>query len=231
MDNLHQDTERAERSEAEIAQAVRTAFDTGHDQHAMREEVRRIALEALAHGHVDTAAIGQVIRAVLDGARSAVVRPDAAQREQLAAAVQGLDEALAVAAEAAHLAIREAASQGAAFSRDDLQRATAMLDGIEHQFLDGVREAARSASATAATVLSDVVRHGEASGTAVGARVRAALQPLRTTAGELTTAQIQAATHGLRVTGALFASIAAGCFAALADSLDRPRDPDDGTPR
>lgn len=206
--------------EAEIADEVREAFDSAAGQARLREEVRRIALQALSRGQVDTAAIGSVISAVLDGAQAAVAQPDAAQRDKLKAALEGLDEALAVAAEAAHLAIREAAGHGEQFSRADLQRATETMSGIENQLLEGVSEAARRASASAAGVFDDFVRHARASGTAVGGRVNTAAQQLREVAGELTAAQIQAATQGLRVTGAMFASIAAGFFSALADRLE-----------
>ncbi len=217
-------TEASDRIEQEVEEAVAgRAAD-------VREDVRRITLEALSDGRLDTEALRRVMQAVTDGARrGAAALGDAGGRKALADAMKGLDQALASAAEATDLAVREAVSRGSEFSRKELHRALDDLAGLETMFIDTLRNAARGASGLAAETFHDLAEHARNSGTQVGSRVNDSLGRLRDAIGDLARTQFEAGAETLRSGGALLAGMASGFLAGIAERLQPDRSEDSGT--
>lgn len=201
----------------------------------VREDVRRITLEALSDGRLDADAIRRVMHSVMHGAQSGTEALGEQGRQALSEAMKGLDEALGAAAEATDLALRDAAARGSEFSRQELRRSLDDLAGLEALFIETLMNAAKGATGLAATTLHDFAEHARSSGTYVGGKVEGSLAQLRHTLGDLARAQVEAGAHGLRSGSALFASIAAGFLAGIAQRLDPDRvsktDSDRSAPR
>lgn len=207
----------ADRIEEDVQAAV------AGDVAGVREEVRRITLSALSDGRLDTEALRHVMHSVVEGARRGSAGLGDRERQNLSEAMSGLDEALAAAAEATELALREAASRGSDFTRQELHRTLDDLAGLEAMFIETMRNAAKGATGFASATLQDLADHARNSGTHVGGRVAASLGQLRDTVGDLARAQFEAGAHGLRSGGALLAGMASGFLAGIAERLQPDR--------
>jgi hypothetical protein len=216
-------TGNAERIEEDVEAAV------GGGSADVREEVRRITLEALRDRRLDTEGVKRVMQAVVDGARRGSSDLGGQGRQKLSEAISGLDDALAAAAEATDLAVREAVGRGREFSRKELERTLDGLSSLETMFVDTLRSAARSASGFAADTLNDLAEHARGSGTSVGSRVNASLSQLRKAVSEMASARLEAGAETLRSGGAALADVAAGFLAGIADRLrkEQPKHTDD----
>lgn len=216
-----------------VEQEVQAAVAAGEGD--VREDVRRITLEALSDGRLDADAIKRVMHAVMHGARQGTEALGEQGRQALSEAMKGLDEALGAAAEATDLALREAVARGSEFSRQELRRSLDDLAGLEALFIETVKNAAKGATGFAATTLHDFAEHARDSGTYVGGKVEGSLAQLRHTLGDLARAQVEAGTHGLRSGSALLANIAAGFLAGIAQRLEPDKankaDSDPSAPR
>jgi len=216
-----------------VEQAVQAAV--AGEEGDVREEVRRITLEALSDGRLDTDAVRRVMHSVMHGARQGAEALGEQGRQSLSDAMQGLDEALGAAAEATDLALREAAARGSEFSRQELRRSLDDLAGLEALFIETMKNAAKGATGFASTTLHDFAEHARSSGSYVGGKVEASLGQLRHTLGDLARAQVEAGVHGLRSGSALLANIAAGFLAGIAQRLEPEKpgkaDSDPSAPR
>lgn len=159
-----------------IEQRVQGALST--DPAAIAAQVRAITLDALTRGHLDTDALKRVTAAVVKGAREGAAPLGEHGGQALKEAMRGLDEALAGTAEAAQLAIQEAAGRAGEFSKDALTRAADDLATLQTLFIETLQDAARSARGTVQTTFTELSAHTRSSGSAVGQRSRIALEQL-----------------------------------------------------
>lgn len=211
-----------------VDQQVKQALQMDAD--AVAEQVRNITLKALQGTGLDKTAVQDVLATVL---RSAQPGPNASPAQATRAmreAVRGLDEALATAAQATQLSIREAMGRGQSFSEETLKRATQEMASLESQFIDTLKQTAQQTAGFAQTTLNDLVQHASTQGTAVGKMVKAALAPLGQAVADNARAQVQTGTDILRKEATLFAHMAAGMLEGLAERLrtvaprDKPKD-------
>ena len=185
----------------------------------IQEAVRDITLKALTQRELDFAAMRKVTREALDAVREAAGRHDANVKEATKQAVQGVDQALAHAAEALKLSLQEAGSRAEKFSREDLAKARANLGDLEKMFVDTLGEAAKAARGAAKSTLEDLARHAESSGTAVGRQLRESAE----LSGQMAHAmreQFRAGMEAAATTGSVFSRAAAGVLSGIADALD-----------
>jgi F0F1-type ATP synthase membrane subunit b/b' len=185
----------------------------------IQKAVRDITLKALTRGELDQDAIRKVTGDVVKGVQEAATVQGVRAKEVVAEAVAGVDEALAHAAQALKLSIEEAAGRAEKFSREDLAKARSSLKNIEGDFLDSLRETARAGRGTVSSILDDLIRHAQDSGTAVGRQLgrMGGLSDRMTEAGR---AQFEAGVHAAVSSTAMTARIASGVLAGIADSLD-----------
>lgn len=200
----------------DVAKEVEGAIREGQ---RIQEAVRDITLKALTQRELDFAAMRKVTREALEAVREAAGRHDADVKEATKQAVQGVDQALAHAAEALKLSLQEAGSRAEKFSREDLARARANLADLEKMFVDTLGEAAKAARGAAKATLEELARHAESSGTAVGRQLRESAA----FSGQVAHAmreQFRAGMEAAATTGAVFSRAAAGVLAGIADALD-----------
>lgn len=141
------------------------------DPAAITQEVRSLTLRALTEGKLEHGAVQSVVRAVVAGATGGAQGATDGQRA-LREALQGLDEALAAAAQATRLTLEEAIGNAGAFSRQTLRRRLDDLSTLESLFIETVSQTATSAAGFTRTTLVDVADHARVSGSAVGSAVK-----------------------------------------------------------
>jgi F0F1-type ATP synthase membrane subunit b/b' len=204
-----------------IRDEVRSAVQLGR---GIQKAACDITLKALTRGELDRDAIrrvtGNVVKAVQEAATVQGVRA----KEVMAEAVAGVDEALSHAAQALKLSIEEAGGRAEKFSREDLAKARDGLKNLEGDFLETLGEAARASRSAMSSILDDLIKHAQSSGTAVGRQLQQ-MGGLSGRMAEAGRAQFEAAARTAVSSTAMMARIASGVLAGIAESLAaKPKD-------
>ena len=202
----------------EIEQRVQGTLAT--DPAVIAAQVRAITLDALTRGHLDTDALRRVTAAVVKGAREGAAPLGEHGGQALKEAMRGLDEALAGAAEAAQLAIQEAAGRTGEFSRQGLKQAADDLATLQTLFIETLQEAAQSAKGAVQATFTELAEHARSSGSAVGQRTRIALDQLTQAVTAGARDQAKRGTEVVRHEAALLAGLAAGLLQGIAARLE-----------
>ena len=213
--------EQAEVKQAEIEKlqaSVKEAMETAED---VREEVRRLTMEALAEGKLDASQVRSVIQAVIEGASSGMEAHGPKAKAALEEAVKGLEDGLIKAAEATKLALEEATSRAQDFTEQEVKQAVDQLINLERHFVDVLTELAQKGSEQARETLEDLARHARNSGTAIGEYMAEVMESLPKKLQEAGEWGFKAGVETARNTGAQLAAITSGFLAGLADVLDR----------
>lgn len=231
IDHLLQEQEKTQKIAAtakEVELLVQSVLE--NDTAAVSGRVRTITLSALSGGVLNTESIRQVMGAVIKGAQQGAASHTGHEAKLLKEAMQGLDDALAAAAEATQLALKEAAGRTSEFSQQELKSTMTDLAALESLFIETLSNAAQSATGTARTTLHDLAHHARVSGTVVGEKVASAVSQLAHIIADTTREQVAAGTQTLRKEGALFASLAAGVLNGLVQKL-QPKTEDKNEPK
>lgn len=198
------------------------------DPTAIAAQVRAMTLDALTRGSLDTEALKRVTAAVVKGAREGAAPLGEQGGQALKEAMRGLDEALAGAAEAAHLAIEEAAGRTDEFSRQGLKWAADELATLQTLFIETLQDAARNTQGVVQATLAELAEHARTSGSAVGHRTKVALDQLAQALKSSARNQAQEGTEVLRHEAALLAGLAAGLLQGVAARLASKNTDKDG---
>lgn len=205
--------------EVEVCNAV----EQGHD---VQEMVRQLTLRKISARSIDMASLRQIAGAVLRGARAGAqknLQQSAAQtdiaRASLKQAITGLDVALAQLAEAAKLAVEEAASRAQRFSNEDLARARMDLESMEVMFIETLQSSALGAKDAAGDILHDLAAHTRTHGSALGAQLQETLAAIARQLNAAGHAQVGAGLHLAQATSDLLRQIAAGVLTGVADHI------------
>lgn len=188
------------------------------DPALISNEVRSITLRALSTGELDREAIARVTRAVITGATRGV---DGAQdrRQALKEAMEGLDEALAAAAQATQLTLQEAMNHVGAVSRQSLRARLDDLRVLESMFVDTLRQGAGNAAGIVGSTLEELAEHAQASGSAVGRRVRESVEELEHAVSEMVVDGLETTSEVLRRDASLLASLGSGVLKGISERL------------
>jgi len=214
--------------EAEVSKTV----EQGED---VQEKVRQLTLRIISARSLDIKSVRKTADAVLRGARAGVQKEfqhSSAQtqvaREHLKQAVTGLDVALAQFAEAAKLALEEAASRAQKYSSEDLKRARADLESLDSMFLETLQSSASAARDAAGEILHDLAAHTRTQGSAIGAQLKDTLSVFARQISAAGNAQVGAGLHLARNTADLMRQIAAGVLTGMADHIKPGHSKDKG---
>jgi ElaB/YqjD/DUF883 family membrane-anchored ribosome-binding protein len=210
-------------STQEITSAVSDSVQ--QDVGDIRTRVRDLTLRALQTRRLEADEIREVVRAVAEGVSLGAEHRAGEVKQALASALSGLDDALAKAAQATHLALQELLSKSKDFTDQDLKHALDDLKITEQALLDTLGQVADAAGSKIRQELKDAVEHARHSGTDTGASVKATLSEL----GNRLSATLQvskvsgeAAAHTL--SGRL-AALASGILAGMAEALREKSEP------
>ena len=210
---------------------VQNAVEQGHD---IQETVRQLTLRRISAHTLNIDSLQQIASSVLRGARAgaqkelnrSTAQTDTA-RTQLRQAVAGLDEALSQFAQAARLALEEAAGRAQQFSSVDLTRTRADLEALESMFMHTLQSSASATRDAAGDILHDLAAHSRTHGTHVGAQLRETLEVITHQLALTGRAQASAGLQLAQATSDLLRQIAAGMLTGLADHVS-PAKPTQG---
>jgi hypothetical protein len=209
---------------------VRSAVEKGQD---VQDKVRQLTLHMMSERSFDIKSLQQTAGAVLRGARAGVQKELAQTSAQtqlaqarLKEAVSGLDVALAQLAEAAKLAVQEAAGRAQRYTNEDLELARSDLKLLESMFIDTMQKSASDAMDATGDILRELAAHARTHGSAVGAQIRDTLDVIAHQVGAAGRAQVGAGLHLASNTANLLRKIAAGVLTGLADHV-KPSPPKD----
>ncbi len=213
----------AKNDTSNLEEEVRKAVEHGQD---VQERVRQLTLRIISARSLDIKSVQQTAFAVLRGARAGVqneLQHSSAQtdiaRNHLKQAVAGLDIALAQFAEAAKLAVEEAASRAQKYSSEDLKRARADLGNLEKMFVETLQNSAAAAKDATGDIFHDLADHSRTHGSAVGRQMKETLSVMAHQIGAAGRAQVGVGLHLAKNTSDLMRQIAAGVLTGLADHI------------
>lgn len=202
---------------------VRSAVEQGHN---VQEMVRQLTLRRISARSMDIDSLRQIAHSVLRGARAAVrneLNLSAAQAEtarmQLKQTVAGLDMALAQTANAARLAIEEAASRAQQFTSEDLTLARANLESLDELLIETLQTSASSARDAVDEILHSLAAHSLTHGTLAGAQIRETLSVIAHQLSSVGRTQAVSGLHLAQATSDLLRQIAAGVLTGVADHV------------
>lgn len=202
---------------------VRGTVEQGND---VQEKVRQLTLRFISARSLDIESVRHTASAVLRGAQAGVqkeLQHSSAQahiaRDHLKQAVSGLDIALAQFAEAAKLAVEEAAGRAQQYSSEDLKRARADLASLETMFVETLRSSASAARNATGEILHDLAAHARTHGSAIGTQLKDTLSVFAHHIGAAGRAQVGIGLHLAKNTSDLVRQIAAGVLTGLADHV------------
>ena len=211
---------------------VRKTVGQGHD---VQERVRQLTLRVISERSLDIKSVRQTAGAVLRGARAGVqkeLQHSSAQthvaRDHLKQAVTGLDIALAQFAEAAMLAVEEAAGRAQKYSSEDLELARSDLERLETMFVETLQSSASAAKDAAGEILHDLAAHARTHGSAVGAQLKETLSVIAHQISATGRAQVGVGLHLAKNTSDLVRQIAAGVLTGLAEHVQPGHTKDKG---
>ncbi|MCX7627959.1 MAG: hypothetical protein N2Z69_06045 [Methylophilaceae bacterium] len=185
----------------------------------VRDRLRALTLQALTQGELAEREIRAVLSAITEGVSLGATQRADEVKSALTDALRGVDDALAHAAEAMQLTLREVASNAREFGAQDLQQGLHDLKQLEATFLEIVARVAEGASGLVRQEMAAIAEHGRRIGTDTGTRVKAVADDLgnriRASAHEAMDAGKQAA----RIVGSRVAALASRKLGELAARL------------
>jgi hypothetical protein len=199
----------------------------------VQEKVRQLTLRMIGNRSFDIKSLRQTTGAVLRGAQAGVqkeLQQPYAQtqvaRDRLKQAVTGLDVALAQFAEAAKLAVQEAAGRAQKYTNEDLELARSDLKLLESMFMETLQNSASAARDAAGEILNNLAAHTRTYGSAVGTQMKDTLGVIAHQIDAAGRAQVGAGLHLAKNTADLLRKIAAGVLSGMADHV-KPGNPKD----
>ena len=220
VDHILQQQENARKVAAtaqEVERLIQSVLE--NDTAAISDRVRSITLNAFSGASLEPDAFKHIMNAVIKGALQGASNRGEHEAKLLKDAMQGLDDALAAAAEATQLALQEAANRSSEFSQQGLKKTIDDLAALESLFIETISNAAKNATGTAQTTLHDLAHHAQNSGTAVGQKVESAVSRLAQVIVDTAREQMSAGADTLRKEGALFAGIVSGVLKGVVTQL------------
>ncbi len=214
----HQEDRTTQEAIEQLQSSVQEAVESSED---VQEKIRRLTVDALAEGKLDTEEIRSVIKAVIEGASTGIEKHGPHARQALEEAMRGLEEGLIKAAEASKLALEEAASRAEEFAEQDVKQAFDQLVELEKMYVETLTEVARKGGEQANQILEDLATHARNSGTAVGEYMSEVMTTLPGKLQEAGEWGLKAGIETTRSAGAQLASIASGFLAGIAEALEK----------
>jgi hypothetical protein len=213
------DTESTGNQESAALSELRREAEAAAGAADLHEQVRQLTLKALTEKRLPLGDAKAVLTAITEGVGNGLAGRGGELREGLRQALSGLDQAVGSAAEAMTLTLREAVSQGRAFTEGELKTALERVRDLESQLVESVKAAAQQSGGKLKEELERLAEHMRTTGTDTGARIRQALEALANGAS----AAAKAGQFGVREVSETardrLSQVASGVLAALAESL------------
>jgi len=142
----------------------------------LRSTVRDLTLQALKTRELSLDQIKGVLRAVTEGVNLGAAKPAIDTGRAIKDAVAGMDDAVAKAVHASHLALQQLAGQGKELSDTHVKRALDDLKRLEGEFFETIQKAAEASMGPLSQQWTEALKHVKIAGTDTGANVAATLE-------------------------------------------------------
>lgn len=195
------------------------AAETVTQDEGLRVRVRDLTLSSLRNRTLNKEEIKQVAQTITEGISLGLNQRTGEVKSALSEAMAGLDEALAKAAEASQLALRQLVSQGRDFGDNELKQAVDQLKSLEEEFLGVLSRVADSTGSKISQEMKDFVTHARRAGTDTGAKVAATVEEFSNRVQAAANSSKVVSAHAAQEAGKRLAEAASGFFAALSDVL------------
>jgi predicted component of type VI protein secretion system len=204
--------------ESDVRIPVSEAAEGGGD---LREQVRRIVVDALLKRHADPAAIKEVMKATVEGLGDGLRPQGANAGESLKAAMGGMDEALGKTLLAMKMAMDESWQAGRRFAEDDLKQAYEAIRGLDDDLVATLKQTGERSQGVLKEEFARLYEHLGRSGMDTTAQTRSVLETLTRQMSAIAADSSKEAVRSAQLAGERFGAVTSGILRGLADTLDK----------
>lgn len=206
---------------AEVRIPVSEAAGAGGD---LREQVRKIVVDALLKRQADPAAIRDVMKATVEGLGDGLGPQMSNAGESLKTAMSGMDEALSKAMLAMKMAMDESWQTGRRFAEEDLKSAYDALRGLNDDLVATLKTTGERSQGVLKDEFSRLYEHLARAGSDSAQQTRSVLETLTQQMSAIAVESSKEAVRNAQLTGERLSAVSSGILRGLADSLDKRTD-------
>jgi hypothetical protein len=204
-----------------IREPMRQLAGKGGD---LREDVRRLVVEALLDKHLDPKALREVMKAAVEGLGEGLSGHADTAGGSLKTAMSGLDDALGKGLYALQLALDETWQRGKRFTDEDLRAAYEAVKGLEDDMVGTLKVTGEKSKGAVKEEFASLRDHLARTGSDAGVQAKDVLVTLSRQLADTAGGAAKDAQTDAREAVQRLSAVASGILRGLADTLDkRPR--------
>jgi hypothetical protein len=202
----------------EVRIPVSEAAGSGGD---LREQVRKIVVDALLKRQADPAAIKDVMKAAVEGLGDGLGPQAANASESLKTAMNGMDEALSKTLLAMKMAMDESWQTGRRFAEEDLKSAYEAIRGLDDDLVATLKTTGERSQGVLKDEFARIYEHLTRTGMDTTAQTRSVLETLTRQMSAVAVDSSKEAMRTAHVAGERLNAVTSGILRGLADVVDK----------
>ncbi len=202
----------------EVRIPVSEAAGSGGD---LREQVRKIVVDALLKRQADPAAIKDVMKAAVEGLGDGLGPQAANASESLKTAMNGMDEALSKTLLAMKMAMDESWQTGRRFAEEDLKSAYEAIRGLDDDLVATLKTTGERSQGVLKDEFARIYEHLTRTGMDTTAQTRSVLETLTRQMSAVAVDSSKEAMRTAYVAGERLNAVTSGILRGLADVVDK----------
>jgi hypothetical protein len=203
---------------AEVRIPVSEAAGSGGD---LREQVRKIVVDALLKRQADPAALKEVMRATVEGLGDGLGPQAANASESLKTAMSGMDEALSKTLLAMKMAMDESWQTGRRFAEEDLKSAYEAIRSLDDDLVATLKSTGERSQGVLKDEFGRIYEHLSRTGMDTTAQTRSVLETLSRQMSGIAADSSKEAMRTAQLAGERLNAVTSGILRGLADSVDK----------
>jgi hypothetical protein len=203
---------------AEVRIPVSEAAGSGGD---LREQVRKIVVDALLKRQADPAALKEVMRATVEGLGDGLGPQAANASESLKTAMSGMDDALSKTLLAMKMAMDESWQTGRRFAEEDLKSAYEAIRGLDDDLVATLKSTGERSQGVLKDEFGRIYEHLSRTGMDTTAQTRSVLETLSRQMSGIAADSSKEAMRTAQLAGERLNAVTSGILRGLADSVDK----------
>ena len=202
----------------EVRIPVSEAAGSGGD---LREQVRKIVVDALLKRQADPAAIKDVMKAAVEGLGDGLGPQAANASESLKTAMNGMDEALSKTLLAMKMAMDESWQTGRRFAEEDLKSAYEAIRNLDDDLVATLKTTGERSQGVLKDEFARIYEHLTRTGMDTTAQTRSVLETLTRQMSAVAVDSSKEAMRTAYVAGERLNAVTSGILRGLADVVDK----------
>lgn len=203
---------------AEVRIPISEAAGSGGD---LREQVRKIVVDALLKRHADPAALRDVMKATVEGLGDGLGPQATNASESLKTAMSGMDEALSKTLLAMKMAMDESWQTGRRFAEDDLKSAYEAIRGLDDDLVATLKATGERSQGVLKDEFGRIYEHLSRTGMDTTAQTRSVLETLTRQMSGIAADSSKEAMRTAQLAGERLNAVTSGILRGLADTVDK----------